>query len=133
MGTQTSTNNLKLNNMLNNIIKLSELAELLEYNDERSVINWCKKNGILVAHLGKAKYVATTQVNKYFESKFKGFVETKYTNSQQIMDAHNKDDKVGLAESMDAPITPNVKKKYKTKTQRSKASEDLFTNLKKSA
>lgn len=116
--------------MTNNLMKLSELAELLEYNDNRSVINWCKKNRILIVHVGKANYVASNQINRFFEDKFKGFVDKNYPNPDQIIDANNKDDKVGLAEYMDAPLERSVKKKYKAKTQRSKASQDLFNNLK---
>jgi hypothetical protein len=116
--------------MTNNLMKLSELAELLEYSDMRSVTKWCHKNKILVAHVGKAKYVAADQIDTFFDNKFRRFAEKNYPNSDQIIDAHHNDDRVGLAESMGAPLNKKVKKSYKVKVERSKASQDFLNKIK---
>jgi hypothetical protein len=117
--------------MTNNLMKLSELAELLEYGDMRSVTKWCHKNKILVAHVGKAKYVATNQIDAFFGNKFKLFAHQHYPNPDQIIAAHHNDDRLGLAESMEAPIDKKVKKTYKAKVERSKASQDFLNKIKR--
>ncbi len=112
-------------------MNLSELAELLAYTDMRSVTSWCNKNNILVAHVGKAKYVAADQISEFFENKFKRFAEKKFDNSDQIINAHNSDDKVGLSESMGIRINKKVKKEYTAKKQeRSKAAQEFLNNIK---
>lgn len=112
-------------------MKLSELAELLEYSDMRSVTKWCNKNGILVACVGKAKYVASEQIENYFDSKFKRFANRSYPNPQSVIKAYEADNKVELAESMGEPVEKKVKKKYSIKkTVISKAAQDFLDNLK---
>jgi len=116
--------------MKSNLMNLSELAELLAYTDMRSVTSWCNKNNILVAHVGKAKYVAADQISKFFENKFKRFAEKKFDNPDQIINAHNSDDKVGLSESMGIRVSKKIKKSYTAKKERSKAAQDFLNNIK---
>lgn len=111
-------------------MKLSQLAGLLEYEDMRSVVKWCSENKILIVYSGKAKYVSSNQINQFFEKQFKDFTQKNYSNSFQIIEANNFDNKVGLSENMGIKLEPTVKKKYKEKTQRSKASQQLLNNLK---
>lgn len=119
--------------MIDNLMKLSELGTLLEYCDERSTTKWCKKNGVLILHVGKAKYVAASQVNSFFENHFKAFMYKNYINSKQIIDANNIGDKLELSHQIGAPVEACIKQKYKAKTQHSKASQDLINNLKRTA
>ena len=113
-------------------MKLSELAEELLYNDMDSVINWCKKNKILVLHMGKARYVPRVLVELHKEKQFKDYIYKHYDNPDQIMEAYFNNDRVGLAESMEAPIDKEVKKNYKVqvKKERSKSAQDLLNKLK---
>ncbi len=111
-------------------MNLSELADLLEYDDQRSVVKWCKKNKILILHVGKAKYVSSQMIDQYFENKLKGFAEKHYDNPDKIMDAYHADDKATLSEAMEAPITPKVKKQFRTKKERSKTAMDFLNQLK---
>lgn len=48
-------------------MKLRTLAEMLEYKDTRSVLNWCKKNNISIVNAGKARYVSAAQIDMFFE------------------------------------------------------------------
>jgi hypothetical protein len=42
---------------LGNLVELTELFELLGYQDERSVIKWCGRNNIPIVKLGLKKYI----------------------------------------------------------------------------
>lgn len=112
-------------------MSLSELAELLAYTDMRSVTNWCKKENILVAHVGKAKYVDATQVDQFFNNKFKRFALKNFDNPHQVMEANTTDDKVGLSESMGIRVNKKVKKRYAAKKEMSKAAQGFLNNFKR--
>ena len=116
--------------MKNKLMKLSELGDLLEYSDQRSILRWCKQNQILIFHVGKARYVASEMIDKYFENKLKGFANRHYDEPNQIMDAYHADDKLGLSESMEAPMTSRVKKQYRVKKERSKSAQEFLNQLK---
>jgi hypothetical protein len=116
--------------MKEKFMKLSELANLLEYDDERSVLNWCKANKIPVVIAGKAKYVVSTFIDMYFNDEVAKFVKAKYQNPTEIIDAITIDDKAKLSELIEAPATQRVKKEYKKKQQHSKASQDFLNNIK---
>ena len=116
--------------MINKLMKLSELGELLEYDDTRSIINWCKNNKILVMHIGKAKYVTCIQIELLFENKLKQFANKHYQNPDEIMDAYHLDDKVALSESMDMPVEKEVKKKFRAKKVRSESAREFLNRLK---
>lgn len=53
--------------MKEEIIKLSELGNLLGYSDTRSIETWCKKNGIPIIPAGKVKYVLASFIEQYFK------------------------------------------------------------------
>lgn len=115
---------------MNNLIILSELAEHLGYTDERSVLNWCKNNKIMVVRMGKNKYVPSELVKLYYDRQFEKYVSQHYDNATQIMDNYRNGDAIGLAENMDAPIAKKVKKAFNRKTERSKASQQFLNSLK---
>lgn len=91
-------------------MKLNALAELLEYKDTRSVLNWCKKNNISIVNAGKARYVSATQVDMFFEQQL-----NKAGVSQDLVNALRKDGSAGY-KSVDI-------------RKRSKAAQDLLRNL----
>ncbi|HTA84530.1 MAG TPA: hypothetical protein VK783_16420 [Bacteroidia bacterium] len=119
--------------MTSNLMKLSELATLLDYLDTRSTINWCRKNNILVAHVGKAKYVASEQIEMFFDGKFKRFANHNYPNPDKVIDAYTADNKVELSESMGELVEKRAKKKYTAKKEMSKAALDFMNSINKSA
>lgn len=116
--------------MKDNIMKLSELGLLLEYEDERSITNWCRKNKIPVIDAGKAKYVISTFIDLYFENEVKKFVNAKYENPIEILDAISQDNKSKLSELINAPTTKKVKKDFDKKEQHSNASQDFLKQFK---
>lgn len=117
--------------MKEKLMKLSELGFLLEYEDERSVINWCNKNKIQVINFGKCKYVISTFIDMFFENEISGFVKKHYENSNEIIDAIKCNDSAKLSDLMSASIDNEVKKKYKLMTKESsKTSKDFLNNIK---
>lgn len=116
--------------MKDNIMKLSELGILLEYEDERSIINWCGKNKIPVIDAGKAKYVISTFIDLYFENAVAKFVNAKYENPTEILEAISQDNKSKLSELVKAPMSKKVQKDFEKKEQRSKASQDFLKQFK---
>ena len=110
-------------------MKLSELGFLLEYEDERSILNWCKKNKIPVVHAGKAKYVLNDFINQFFKNDITKFVNQHYDNPIEIMNAIESDNPLQLSELMDEPVIAEVARKYKAK-DRSKASKQFLDNIK---
>ena len=114
--------------------EFNELAEMLHYIDMRSVRSWCHRNNIMVLDMGNASYVPTVMLKQYYEQQFKDFVARNFDNSDQVMEAHNNDDKVGLSESMGMPINRKIKKKYTAKkAERSKAAQEFLNSINKSA
>ena len=116
--------------ILNKLMKLSDLAIHLEYDDLRSVVKWCKKQNILILYEGKGKFVSSEMVALVFENQFKKFSERHYKNPDQIMDAYHADDKATMSEAMQAPITSKVKKQFREKKERSKTAMDFLNQLK---
>jgi len=115
--------------MIESLIKLSELGPLLDYEDMRSISNWCIKNNIPILSAGKQKYVPSNLVNLYFENSLEAFFKSTYNNSKEIMEAIKADDSVVLSELLKAPATEAVKKEYKEKRSRSKASENFLNTI----
>lgn len=111
-------------------MKLSELGKLLDYDDVRSAINWCKRNKILVVQMGKARYVATIQVELFFETEFKKFTKKHFENPDEIMAAYKSDDKVSLSQNMKAPMEKKAKKEFIARNERSNAAKDFLNKLK---
>jgi len=66
----------------------------------------------------------------YFENEVKKFVNAKYENPTQILDAISQDNKSKLSELVKAPMSPKVKKDFEKKEQRSKASKDFLKQFK---
>ena len=116
--------------MKDKLITLSELGILLEYEDIRSTEKWCKKNNIPILTAGKQKYVPSIFVNHFFQNSINKFVSAKFRNPIEIMDAIENDNPIRLAELLAAPMDPSVKKEYKTKSERSKASQEFLNNIK---
>jgi len=111
-------------------MRLSELGEKLGYSDPRSILNWCKKNKIAVMQSGKIKYVASAQIELYYENQFKDYVTKHCANPEQVMDAYHNDDKVKLSEAMGSSIEKKVKDNYVAEKERSKSAQSFLDNMK---
>jgi hypothetical protein len=114
--------------MKEKIMNLSELGALLEYEDERSIINWCKKNKIPVIYAGKAKYVLTLFVDRFFENQFNSFINTNYDQPDQIINAMQSSDLTELTRLMEAPMHKSVKRKYQSKIKERSVASQKFLN-----
>lgn len=86
-----------------------------------------------MAHVGKAKYVASEQIEMFFDGKFKRFANHNYPNPDKVIDAYTADNKVELSESMGELVEKRAKKKYTAKKEMSKAALDFMNSINKSA
>ena len=95
--------------MTNQLMKLSELGDILGYADNRSIEGWCKKNMIPIIPAGKLKYVMSSFVEDYF----KNILSNKTSaDTQEIKDVKSK------------LVTNKIIKSY------SKASQSFLDNIK---
>ena len=115
---------------MTNKLKLSELGEKLGYSDPRSIVNWCKKNKIAIMRSGKIKYVASAQIELYYENQFKDYVTKHCDNPEKVMDAYHDGDKVKLSEVMGGSVEKKVKDNYVTEKKRSKSAQDFVNSIK---
>jgi hypothetical protein len=58
------------NNLLQDKLKLSELAKILEVKSLRTAISWCKKHGVSTFNKGKLKFVYLVDFNLAVDSPF---------------------------------------------------------------
>jgi hypothetical protein len=112
------------------MLEISELQEILGYTDERSVRTWCMKHKVPLMGVGKRTYTFEIFLQRYLEDELKGFLKANYENPEEILNAIHLDDKICLANLIDAPVTKETKKKYRDKGAKSKAAQDFLTNLK---
>ena len=120
-----------MNSLTNDLTELSALAKLLHLTDKRSVIRFCQKSHIAIMKTGKASYVSTVALREFFNNGFNRFANGHFDSPQRIIEAHQSGDMLDLAESMEAPITPKEKKKYRMTKKRSKSAADLLNNFKR--
>lgn len=111
------------------LMKLSELGFLLDYEDTRSIEGWCNKNKIPIMTAGRQKYVPTVFVDLYFHNYVTRFVTANYSNPEAIIDAIDTNDSIRLSELLNAPMDPVVKSDYKKK-EHSKATQQFLANIK---
>ena len=111
-------------------LKLSELGEMLGYSDPRSIVNWCNKNKIAIMPSGKIKYVASAQIELYYENQFKDYVTKHCDNPEKVMDAYHKDDKVKLSQAMGGSVEKKVKDNYVAERERSKSAQSFLDEMK---
>lgn len=111
------------------LMKLSELGFLLDYEDIRSIESWCNKNKIPIMTAGKQKYVPTVFVDLYFQEYVTSFVRANYSQPEAIMDAIDTNDSIRLSELLKAPMDPVVKSDYQKK-EHSKATQQFLSNIK---
>jgi hypothetical protein len=112
------------------MLEISELQEILGYVDERSVRTWCMKHKVPLMGVGKRTYTFEIFLQRFLEDELKGFVKANYENPEEILNAIHSDDKIGLANLVDAPVTKETTKKYRDKRAKSKAAQNFLTNLK---
>ncbi len=113
--------------MIDNLIEIKEIKELLGMTDNRSVMKWCESNKVPIFNIGRKKYTLNNFLEIFLEKELESFVTANFKNSQEVLNAIKTDDKILLAESMDAPINEKVKKNFieKEKTRSDAANEFL--------
>ena len=110
--------------MKDKLLDINELVEILGYDSIRGVKTWCITHNIPIIKLGKRYYILEHFLNMRIQKETKIFIESKFENPNQIMDAIEKDDKIEISKLMNAPVDQKVKKEYKEEVKkRSKASE----------
>jgi hypothetical protein len=119
--------------MKEKLIDIREILELLGYEDERSVIKWCKQNKIPVIKMGMKNYVLNDFIEKFIETELMLFINNNYNNPAEILDSIKNDDKPKLAKLLDAPINKKAEKEYKEEKKRSSIASDFLANIKKGA
>lgn len=56
------------------IIEITQLFEILGYEDERSVLKWCAKHNIPVIKLGLNKFISSQLLTQYIDNQLVIFV-----------------------------------------------------------
>jgi len=111
--------------MKNELIKLTDLADLLGHKDLRTIKIWCDDNSVPTMKLGKFYYTHNWLVDialmriLHKESFVSGL------DADGIINALVSDDKVRLSELMDAPLDESVKSNSKNKNHESSMDEIL--------
>ncbi len=116
--------------MKNKLMDIQEILNLLGYEDERSVINWCKKNKVPVIKMGKKNYVLSDFIETFIEKELNSFINGNYDNSEEILSSIKNDDKIELTKLLKAPVNKNVEKKYKEEKKRSTSASDFLKHIK---
>lgn len=118
--------------MIDNLIEIKEIKELLGMTDNRSVMKWCESNKVPIFDIGRKKYTLNNFLEIFLEKEIKSFVTSTFSNPEEIMNAIRTDDKILLAESMDAPLHEKTKKNFikKEKNTHSKAANEFLNIIK---
>ena len=66
----------------NQIVEIGELHKILGYQDERSVLRWCKKHDITIIKLGLKKYFPSHLLTQILDNQLFKFVEKKKTDTK---------------------------------------------------
>lgn len=117
--------------MTHQLMKLSELGQLLDYSDSRSIESWCNRNNVPIMIMGKQKYTLPVFVDQYFQRYVKKYVTANFKNSDAIMDAIEANDSIRLSELMEIPIPELVKRNYLNELEHSRAGKEFLKNIKK--
>ncbi len=115
--------------MREKLIEISELIDLLGFEDGRTIENWCKKNKLPILKMGKKKYTISTFLELFITDELTKFVNEKYDNPEKIIEAVEKDNKEELTELINAPTSKKTTANYKAKTN-SKAAQDYIDKFK---
>lgn len=115
--------------MKDKLIEINEIMDLLGVSDHRTVRKFCKTNKLPLFTLGKKTYTYSLFLNIFLEKELETFLRANYQNPKDIMEAINNDDKIELSQLIQAPVEKNIKKEYKKKIIRSKASQQFLKNI----
>ena len=113
--------------MVEKLTGIGELADILGYEDERSVVKWCRKNKVPLFHIGKKIYTVKNFLDRFISEKLEQFVKASFKNPEEILKAVSEDDKVEFTRLLDAPIEKEEKFK---KRKNSQAADDFMKKLK---
>ena len=70
----------KAGNLLNNLVRVSEIKKMLNYKDLRSVVNWCRKNSVFVIEQGNSMFVCKSEFLIAFQKPFIEHLKRTYEN-----------------------------------------------------
>jgi hypothetical protein len=119
-------------NFTDSLISLMALGEMLGYEDDRSTKKWCKENEVPTLKLGQKVYVHEWTINMAFLRLYQFETRNQGFDGQAIISAIVNDDKVGLAELLDTPVSDDIKNKF-TSNSNDTSIESVISNYKKKA
>jgi hypothetical protein len=108
-----------MKNIRNSINEIRELKELLGLKDVRSIKIWCEQNEVPYFKLGAKTYVHSWTIEIAIYRQFQIDCINHGHDGESIVNAIINDDKLKLAELMDAPLDTKVKEEYSTKKAKS--------------
>ena len=115
--------------MKEQLIKISELGEMLDYSDLRSTESWCKKNNIPIVTAGKQKYVLPYFINRFIKDSLSKFLSVYYPESSGIINDIEKNDSINFSEFLKPKINFEQTNKL-NKVQHGKVAQDFLNNIK---
>lgn len=109
-------------------ISLSEIADFFNLKSLRTVINWCKRKGLLILKYGKEKYVNLIDFHIVIDSPFIEALKSKYPKDwATIYVAYKKSD----YETIATFLNPKSETKKETFKIESKAAMSFLNKIKK--
>jgi hypothetical protein len=116
--------------MLQNLLGLNELKELTGYDDDRSIIKWCKEKRIPIVPFGKKKYIVKEIIEIYIEQYLKAFLAANYMEPNDIIESIKLSDKARLSELLlESPKQKTIDNITDKSHQHSKAAQELLNNI----
>jgi len=92
---------------MENLIELEDFKKKLGYKDSRSILKWCKKNGITIIKLGKKKYCYKETLDNYLKKELsQAMFLDEYDAHTVVMSVNSlkKNDKFARETPLSAPI-----------------------------
>ncbi|HEX8517893.1 MAG TPA: hypothetical protein VF868_16975 [Bacteroidia bacterium] len=114
--------------MREKLIELQELMHLLGCQDERTIQKWCRNHKVPILKLGKKSYVIEDFIDILIKKTVDKFVHANYKHPEEVISALHEDNKIALAELLDAPVNQGVKQKFRV-AKNSKAAEKFLDQL----
>ena len=99
----------------NSLIELVEVKNMLNYKDFRSVITWCRKNGVFVYEQGNCQYVNQTEFQLAFHKPFLNYLRGNSKNWRELFVKYVQGDLLGLLPNEEVEVSKN--KAYKSNSQ----------------
>ena len=88
-------------------LELNEIKKMLNYKDFRSVLNWCKKNGVFIFSQGNSQFVNKTQFQMAFQKPFIEHLKNTYSNWRELLTNYLNNNILNLLPANDEPKEVN--------------------------